>query len=394
MPITEKILEELKALSQEEKQRVLPLFFKTGPGQYGYGDRFLGVPVPLVRKVAARHTNADVSVLQGLLQSPWHEMRLCALIIMVAQSRKGDAEKRKALHTFYLNNTPRVNNWDLVDLSAPQMVGQYLVDKPRHLLYRLARSPLLWNNRIAMVATMALIKRGQTADTFKLATLLMHHPHDLMHKATGWMLREAGKKAPQQLYLFVVENKLVMPRTTLRYAIEKFNPQTRKTMMNKKTNILFVCLGNICRSPLAQAVMQKMVDDNHLQDKFYIDSAGIGRWHEGQPADQRMRKHAARHGYTLTHRARQIRPETDFNQFDLIFTMDKDNFRAVTALAPDEQSRLKVVPMSRYFSPGTKETCVPDPYYGGDEDFERAIALVEDACTNVFQKMNPCKDKE
>ncbi|SES79357.1 DNA alkylation repair protein [Prevotella sp. kh1p2] len=230
---TENIIRELEALATDEKKRMLPRFFKTGKGQYGEGDRFIGVTVPLVRTVAKTHKDATGQVLDELMASPWHEARLCALLILVLQCHRASTERRHEILQFYLNHTARINNWDLVDLSAPTIVGEYLVDRERSLLYRLAQSSLLWEQRIAVVSTMTLIRKGQLDDTYKLATLLMSHPHDLMQKATGWMLREAGKRDSRRLFAFVDDNRLTMPRTMLRYAIEKFPPEERKYLMRR-----------------------------------------------------------------------------------------------------------------------------------------------------------------
>ena len=225
------ILDELAALGNEEKRRVLSGFFKTGEGQYGYGDKFLGIPVPLTRTVAKRHKAAPLSVAVGLLQAEWHEARLCGLLIMVEKMKKARGEEAKLLFDTYLANTARVNNWDLVDLSAPQVVGGYLKDKPHDILYELADSPLLWDNRIAIVSTYAFIKDGRLDDTFTLAVRLMGHKHELMHKAVGWMLREAGKRDFARLRDFVYEYCAKMPRTMLRYAIEKFPEDERKRIL-------------------------------------------------------------------------------------------------------------------------------------------------------------------
>lgn len=225
------ILDELAALGNEEKRRVLSGFFKTGEGQYGYGDKFLGIPVPLTRTVAKRHKAAPLSVAVGLLQAEWHEARLCGLLIMVEKMKKARGEEAKQLFDTYLANTARVNNWDLVDLSAPQVVGVFLKDKPHDILYELADSPLLWDNRIAIVSTYAFIKDGRLDDTFTLAVRLMGHKHELMHKAVGWMLREAGKRDFARLRDFVYEYYAKMPRTMLRYAIEKFPEDERKRIL-------------------------------------------------------------------------------------------------------------------------------------------------------------------
>ena len=224
------IYEALLALYSEEKRLILPRFFKTGKGEYGEGDRFIGVVVPNIRLVAKEFKDASFTTVKELLASPWHEMRLCGLLILVQQSRK---EVSREVFNFYLSVTDRINNWDLVDLTAPQIVGGYLLDKPRDVLYRLAESPLLWDNRIAIVSTVTFIRRGDLEDTYQLATKMMAHPHDLMHKAIGWMLREAGKKDSERLYDYVEAHRLEMPRTMLRYAIEKFDQPTRQWLMRK-----------------------------------------------------------------------------------------------------------------------------------------------------------------
>ena len=231
MNLHDTILAELKALGSEEKRRVLSGFFKTGKGEYGEGDMFLGLPVPLTRSVARRHKDAPLGAAVSLLQSEWHEARLCALLMMAERMRKARGEEARATFETYLANTARINNWDLVDLSAPQVVGRYLKDKPRDALYRLAASPLLWDNRIAIVSTFAFIKKGNLDDTFALALRLIGHKHDLMHKAVGWMLREAGKRDLARLRRFVYEHVHEMPRTMLRYAIEKFPEDERRAIL-------------------------------------------------------------------------------------------------------------------------------------------------------------------
>ena len=165
--------------------------------------------------------------------SKWHEVRLCALLIMVEKSKKKDETLRKQLFDLYLAMTERINNWDLVDLSCRFIVGEYLLDKSHERLYQLAQSQLLWDNRIAIVSTYAFIRKGQLEDTYALSDLMMHHPHDLMHKAIGWMLREAGKRNPERLYAYVMERRADMPRTMLRYAIEKFSPKERAILMKR-----------------------------------------------------------------------------------------------------------------------------------------------------------------
>lgn len=227
------IIRELQALSSAEKRKILPRFYKTGKGEYGEGDKFLGVVVPNVRVVAKRHKDMPLEEIRALIQSDWHEARLCALLIMVEKAKKADEALRKQLFELYLSVTDRINNWDLVDLSCHIIVGEYLLDKDRTVLYRLAESPLLWDNRIAIVSTYAFIRKGQLEDTYALSDRMMQHPHDLMHKAIGWMLREAGKRDSERLYHYVLRNRSVMPRTMLRYAIEKFNPEQRKLLMQR-----------------------------------------------------------------------------------------------------------------------------------------------------------------
>lgn len=233
MSAIEIITNELQTLGSTEKAAHLSRFFKTGKGQYGENDRFLGVTVPETRRVAKAHAGVNMADLQQLIQSEWHEVRLCALFILTIQFNKGDEPTRTKLVDFYLSNTQHINNWDLVDLAAWETIGTYLLDKPRNLLYRLAESPLLWDNRIAIVSTYAFIRQGQLDDTFALAEKMMGHKHDLMHKAIGWMLREAGKRDEKRLIDFVENHRLVMPRTMLRYAIEKLSATQRKHLMRK-----------------------------------------------------------------------------------------------------------------------------------------------------------------
>ena len=227
------IMASLRALGNEEKSRHLSGFFKTGEGQYGYGDKFLGLPVPLTRSVAKRHKDAPLGVAEELLHSEWHEARLCALLILVEKMKRAKADDAKLIVDMYLANTAHINNWDLVDLSAPYVVGKYLLDKPRDVLYGLASSPLLWDNRIAMVSTYAFIKSNELDDTFSLALRLMGHKHDLMHKAVGWMLREAGKRDMARLRAFVDGHWHEMPRTMLRYAIEKYPEDERRSVLRR-----------------------------------------------------------------------------------------------------------------------------------------------------------------
>ena len=226
--MTNQIYNALVARSDEEKKIVLPRFFKTGKGQYGEGDKFLGVTVPNIRDVAKEFSSVSFNVIEELIHSPWHEMRMCALLILVNNSKK---EVTKDAFEFYLSQTKHINNWDLVDLSAPQIVGKYLLNENRNILYKLAESNLLWDNRIAIVSTLTFIRNNDLDDTFKLSLKMMQHKHDLMHKSIGWMLREAGKRDTKRLYDFVNEYKTIMPRTMLRYSIEKFDKETRQELM-------------------------------------------------------------------------------------------------------------------------------------------------------------------
>lgn len=226
--MTNKIYNALVARSDEEKKIVLPRFFKTSKGQYGEGDMFIGVTVPNIREVAKEFKDVNFNVIEDLIHSPWHEMRMCALLILVNNSKK---EVTKDTFDFYLSQTKYINNWDLVDLSAPQITGRFLLDKNRDILYKLAESNLLWDNRIAIVSTLTFIRNNDLNDTYNLSLKMMHHKHDLMHKAIGWMLRETGKRDTKRLYDFVQEHKAIMPRTMLRYSIEKFDKETRKELM-------------------------------------------------------------------------------------------------------------------------------------------------------------------
>ena len=223
-------LEDLRAVASEEKRAVLARFFKSGPGEYGEGDQFLGVMVPQIRAVAKNHAGASAATEDALLASPWHEARECGLFLMCNRFTRADEAERAAIHARYLAAAAagRVNNWDLVDLSAPTLVGQFLADKPRDLLYDLAGRPSLWENRIAIVSTLHLVRRGDLDDAFRLAERLLHHPHDLMHKAVGWVLRECGKRDADRLRAFLREHAASLPRTALRYAIERFDADERK----------------------------------------------------------------------------------------------------------------------------------------------------------------------
>jgi len=233
MQTSKEIRQELEQYIDPVKREYLPKFFKTGKGQYGEGDQFLGIVVPNTRIVAKRHKDAPFEVMAELLQSEWHECRLCALLMLVERFKKCDEKGKKEIYDFYLTQTTRINNWDLVDLSAPGIVGDYLKDKPRDVLYRLADSSLLWEQRIAVVSTYSLIKNNDFIDIIALSERLLHHKHDLMQKAVGWMLREMGKRDKDLLVQFLEKHCRTMPRTMLRYAIEKFPEDERREFMKR-----------------------------------------------------------------------------------------------------------------------------------------------------------------
>ncbi len=232
--IAKQIQEELNAYSTTEKREFLPYFFKTGKGQYGEGDKFLGVVVPDTRKVAKKYKDIPFIEVTKLLNNEYHECRLCALLILVELFKKTKDETRKQeIVDFYLAHTHCINNWDLVDLSAKDIVGEYLVDKDRSVLYQLADSSLLWDQRIAIIATFAFIRRNDYQDILDLSRRLLYHKHDLMHKAIGWMLREMGKRDKMHLTDFLDRYSKEMPRTMLRYSIEKLSPEERAFYMKK-----------------------------------------------------------------------------------------------------------------------------------------------------------------
>lgn len=216
------IQKELKKYSSPKKAAILQRFFKTASGQYGAGDKFIGIVVPDIRKVVKQNIDLSLDEVLTLLHSPIHEERLCALLILVAQYKKADAQKQKKIFQLYLKNYKFINNWDLVDLSAPNIVGAYLRDKPKDILAKLAKSKNLWQKRIAILATFDFIYHQKSEETIKIAKILLHDEHDLIHKATGWMLREVGKRVDEKVLLkFLDEHYKIIPRTMLRYAIER-----------------------------------------------------------------------------------------------------------------------------------------------------------------------------
>jgi 3-methyladenine DNA glycosylase AlkD len=224
----------LAGLANRERAAVLGRFFKTGPGQYGEGDRFLGIKVPDLRAVAGEHADASHSCIADLLRSRVHEERLVALLMLVSKYSRGDESERERVFRFYLESARYVNNWDLVDLTAGKIVGEHLAERDKSVLDELARSGDLWERRIAIIATSAFIRRGSYSHTLRIADALLMDEHDLIHKAVGWMLREVGKRDRSVEEKFLKRRYKRMPRTMLRYAIERF-PERRRRQYLKGT---------------------------------------------------------------------------------------------------------------------------------------------------------------
>ena len=225
---------EARRLTNPAKAKILARFFKTGVGEYGAGDKFLGIMVPQSRVLARKYKNLPLSQIQSLLKSPYHEERLIALLILVYKFPKNP----KAIYDFYLSHTKYINNWDLVDLTAPKIVGEYLLDKSPDILFKLAKSDNLWERRIAILATFAFIYQGNPEPTLQISKLLLFDKHDLIHKAVGWMLREVGKRCGEKrLTDFLDLNLSLLPRTTLRYAIERLPKATTHRYMSRQTRL-------------------------------------------------------------------------------------------------------------------------------------------------------------
>jgi 3-methyladenine DNA glycosylase AlkD len=236
---------DLKNNSEKQKALIYQKFFKTGKDEYGEGDVFLGINVPKQKTIAKKYYNINLEEIQKLLNSKIHEERFTALIILIKKyenaKKQNNEKEQKNIFNFYLNNTKNINNWDLVDVSAPKIVGDYLLynKKERKILNELSNSKKgkgfedLWKKRVAILATFAFIKNNEFKDTIKLAEKYLKEEHDLLHKATGWMLRELGKKDEKALKKFLDENYNKMPRTILRYAIEKFDEKERKYYLKK-----------------------------------------------------------------------------------------------------------------------------------------------------------------
>lgn len=236
-PLTAKeFIERLKALQSDVELRKIQRYFKSGEGEYGAGDEFMGVKMGNLFALAKEFTGMPVKELEKLLESAIHEVRAGAISIMDKESRnkKIAAGRVEEMYKLYMRRHDRVNNWDLVDLGCLNMTGRYLFDKPRAVLYKLARSKNMWERRTAILSTCYFIRQGETDETFKIAEILVKDKEDLIHKATGWMLRFAGDKDKQQLIYFLDKHAATMPRTLLRYSIEKFDKKLRDHYMNLK----------------------------------------------------------------------------------------------------------------------------------------------------------------
>lgn len=233
--MNEKILKDIEAERDEKKAKILANFFKTGKGQYGEGDVFFGINVPVSRTIAKKYKDLSFKETENLLKDKVHEIRLIGVLILVHKYETGTKEEREKIVSFYLKNTRYINNWDLVDLSASKIIGEYLINqKNKDTLVKLAKSKNLWEQRISIISTLAFIRRRDLEWTFKIAEMFLGHDHDLIHKAVGWMLREAGKKDEKALKNFLNVNLSKMPRTMLRYAIEKFPEKIRLFYLKKK----------------------------------------------------------------------------------------------------------------------------------------------------------------
>jgi len=229
------VIKELKRLSTPKKAAISRRFFKTGVGQYGHGDVFIGVTVPEQRAIAKKYKDLPLAEIQKLIRHKVHENRMTGLFILAGQFQKADEGTKDKLARFYLSHTKYINNWDLVDSSARQILGMYLLDKERDILYKLAQSRDLWERRIAIIATQAFIMHDKYGDTLRIAKILLKDDHDLIHKAVGWTLREVGNRSARTEEAFLKQYEHQMPRTMLRYAIEKFSEKKRLLYLHKQS---------------------------------------------------------------------------------------------------------------------------------------------------------------
>ena len=229
-----KIKQDLQNLTDPIRAKHSQRFFKTGPGEYGEGDQFIGITMPNLRKVTKQHLSLPLKEVETLLHSKIHEHRMAALVIWTYQYEKADQKTREQIYKAYLNNTKYINNWDLVDVTTPRIVGQHLFNRDRKILYTLANSNNLWEKRISILATFWFISKNQFDDTLKIAKILLDDPHDLIHKAVGWALREVGKRDQIVEEQFLKKHYKTMPRTMLRYAIERFEETLRKQYLHSQ----------------------------------------------------------------------------------------------------------------------------------------------------------------
>lgn len=227
----EELRKELKKVANSKKAKILQRFFKTGKGEYGEGDIFLGVQVPMQRKLVAKYQNLTLSDVLKLLKSKIHEERLVGLIVLVRRYSQGQQKDKERIFRFYIKSTRFINNWDLVDTSAPLIVGSYLINRPKSILFKFARSKNIWERRIAMIASYYFIRQSKFDDALRIAEILLTDKHDLIHKAVGWMLRETGNRSLAVELKFLDKYYKQMPRTMLRYAIEKFPKKLREKYM-------------------------------------------------------------------------------------------------------------------------------------------------------------------
>ncbi len=225
----------LRSLQDPEKAKILQKFFKTGPGEYGEGDVFLGITVPRLRTVSKECDGLAMGEVEDLLHSPIHEERLLALLTLIRKYEREDEGEKEKIYTLYLRSTRWINNWDLVDLSAPNIAGDFLMNRSRKPLYKLARSAVLWERRIAIVATHRFIRERRFEDTLGIGEILLGDQEDLIQKAVGWMLREVGKRDQDAEETFLKKHCRLMPRTMLRYAIERFPAAKRELYMKGRT---------------------------------------------------------------------------------------------------------------------------------------------------------------
>lgn len=224
---------DLQKLANPQQAQILQRFFKTGPGEYGEGDVFLGINVPDQRKVAKKYVGISLDALKKLVNSKIHEHRLTGFMLLDYKYQQADQRAKKKLFNFYIKNRAGANNWDIIDVTAPKIIGDFLIDKDKSILYKFAKSKNLWERRIAMVACIAFIRENDFKDTLRISEILLNDEHDLIHKAVGWMLREVGKRDQAVGEKFLKKHYQKMPRTMLRYAIERFSDKKRRLYLKK-----------------------------------------------------------------------------------------------------------------------------------------------------------------